>query len=86
VVADVWSQRTHLSQFKVEKMPSELCDKFNKLNLRIVTNIEVMEMEEDFTLGYAKRSTGRREVSYPVFMPKPSTHHMCAQKQLFHTY
>jgi hypothetical protein len=25
-------------------------------------------------------------LSYPVFMPKTSTHHMYAQDQLFHTY
>jgi hypothetical protein len=31
-------------------MPSELCEELNKLNLRIVANIEVMEMEEDSTL------------------------------------
>jgi hypothetical protein len=40
-------------------MASELCEKLDKLNLRIVANIEVMEMEEDFTLGYTERSTGR---------------------------
>jgi hypothetical protein len=59
VVADVWSRRTHLSQLGVEKMPSELCDEFDKLNLRIITNTEVIEMEEDFTLGDLKRSTRR---------------------------
>jgi hypothetical protein len=31
-------------------MPSELCEKLDKLNLWIVTNIEVMEMEVDFTI------------------------------------
>jgi hypothetical protein len=25
-------------------------------------------------------------LSYPIFMPKPSTHRMYAQDQLFHTY
>jgi hypothetical protein len=25
-------------------------------------------------------------LSYPVFMPKPTTHRMYAQDQLFHTY
>jgi hypothetical protein len=40
-------------------MPSELCDEFDKLNLRIITNTEVIEMEEDFTLGDLKRSTRR---------------------------
>jgi hypothetical protein len=39
-----------VSQFGVEKMLSELCDKFDKLNIRIVTNTEVMEMEVDSTL------------------------------------
>jgi hypothetical protein len=48
-----------LRQLVVEKMPSELCEKLNKINLRIVANIEVMEMDEDFTLGYMERSTGR---------------------------
>jgi hypothetical protein len=61
VVADVWSRRDHLSRLGVEKMPSKLCDEFDKLNLRIVTNMEVMEMEEDFTLGYSERSTRIRE-------------------------
>jgi hypothetical protein len=61
VVANIWSRRTHLSQLEVEKMPTKLCSKINRLNLRIVTNAEVMEMEEHFTLGYTKRSTGRRE-------------------------
>jgi hypothetical protein len=27
-----------------------------------------------------------REMSYPVFMPKPSAHRMYAHDQLFHTY
>jgi hypothetical protein len=31
-------------------MPFELSEEFNKLNLRIVANTEVMEMEEDSTL------------------------------------
>jgi hypothetical protein len=39
-----------MSQLEVESMPSELCKELNKLNLRIVANIEVMEMEEDSTL------------------------------------
>jgi hypothetical protein len=46
-------------QLVVEKMPSELCEKLDKINLRIVPIIEVMEMEEDFTLGYTERSNGR---------------------------
>jgi hypothetical protein len=39
-----------LSQLVVKKMPSELCEKLNKINLRIVANIEVMKMEVDSTL------------------------------------
>jgi hypothetical protein len=31
-------------------MPSELCKRLNKINLRIVANIEVMKMEVDSTL------------------------------------
>jgi hypothetical protein len=31
-------------------MPFELCEEFNKLNLRIITNTEVMEMEVGFSL------------------------------------
>jgi hypothetical protein len=31
-------------------MPSKLCKKLDKLNLRIVANTEVLEMEEDSTL------------------------------------
>jgi hypothetical protein len=39
-----------VSRLGIEKMLSELCDEFNKLNLRIVTNTEVMEMVIDSTL------------------------------------
>jgi hypothetical protein len=31
-------------------MPSELCEKLDKLNHRIVANIDVMEMEVDSTI------------------------------------
>jgi hypothetical protein len=41
-----------LSQLVVGKMSLELCKEFNKLNLRIVANTEVVEMEEDPTLLY----------------------------------
>jgi hypothetical protein len=37
VVADA------LSQLVVESMPFELCEEFNKLNLRIVANMEGVE-------------------------------------------
>jgi hypothetical protein len=39
-----------LSQLVVKKMPSELCEKLNKIDLRIVAIIEVMKMEVDSTL------------------------------------
>jgi hypothetical protein len=45
VVADVLSCRSHVSQLVVDSMPFELCEEFDKLNLRIVANTEVMEME-----------------------------------------
>jgi hypothetical protein len=45
VVADALSCRSHVSQLVVESMPFELCEEFDKLNLRIITNTEAMEME-----------------------------------------
>jgi hypothetical protein len=45
VVADALSQRSHVSQLVVDNMPFELCEEFDKLNLRIVVNTKVMEME-----------------------------------------
>jgi hypothetical protein len=39
-----------LSQLVVKKMSSELCEKLNKIDLRIVAIIEVMKMEVDSTL------------------------------------
>jgi hypothetical protein len=45
VVADALSRRSHVSQLVVESMPFELCEEFDKLNLRIVANTEAMEME-----------------------------------------
>jgi hypothetical protein len=45
VVADALSQRSHVSQLVVNSMPFELCEEFDKLNLRIVANTEAMEME-----------------------------------------
>jgi hypothetical protein len=45
VVADTLSRRSHVSQLVVESIPFELCEKFDKLNLRVVANIEAMEME-----------------------------------------
>jgi hypothetical protein len=45
VVADALSRRSHVSQLGVDSMPFELCEEFDKLNLRIVMNTEAMEME-----------------------------------------
>jgi hypothetical protein len=45
VVADTLSQRSHVSQLVVDSIPFELCEEFDKLNLRIVANTEAMEME-----------------------------------------
>jgi hypothetical protein len=45
VVVDALRRRSHVSQLMVDSMPIELCEEFNKLNLRIIANAEVMEME-----------------------------------------
>jgi hypothetical protein len=45
MVADALSHRSHVSQLVVDSMPFELCEEFNKLNLRIVANTKAMEME-----------------------------------------
>jgi hypothetical protein len=45
VVADALSHRSHVSQLVVNSMPFELCEKFDKLNLRIVANTEATEMK-----------------------------------------
>jgi hypothetical protein len=45
MVADGLSRRSHVSQLVVDNMPFELCEEFDKLNLRIVNNIEATEME-----------------------------------------
>jgi hypothetical protein len=45
VVADALSRRSHVSQLAVNSMPFELCEEFDKLNLRIVVNTEAIEME-----------------------------------------
>jgi hypothetical protein len=42
VVADALSQRSHVSHLVGDSMPFELCKEFDKFNLRIITNIEVM--------------------------------------------
>jgi hypothetical protein len=45
VVADALSRRSHVSQLVVDSMPFELCEEFDKLNLKIVANAEAMEIE-----------------------------------------
>jgi hypothetical protein len=45
VVANALSRRSHVSQLVVDSIPFELCEEFDKLNLRIIVNIEAMEME-----------------------------------------
>jgi hypothetical protein len=45
VVADALSHRSHVSQLVVDSMSIELCEEFDKLNLRIVANTKVMKME-----------------------------------------
>jgi hypothetical protein len=39
------SHWSHVSQLVVGSMPFELCEEFDKLNLRIIANTEAMEME-----------------------------------------
>jgi hypothetical protein len=50
VVAGAWSQGSLLNQLLVENMPFNMCKELDKLNLRIIANMKVMEMEEDSTL------------------------------------
>jgi ribonuclease HI len=45
VVADALSQRSHVSQLVVDSISFELCEEFEKLNLRIVGNTEAREMD-----------------------------------------
>jgi hypothetical protein len=45
VVADALSRRPHVSQLVVDSMPIELCEEFNKLNLRIIANTVAIKME-----------------------------------------
>jgi hypothetical protein len=45
VVADALSCRSHVSQLVVDSMPFELCEEFDKLNLKIVANMEATELE-----------------------------------------
>jgi hypothetical protein len=45
VVVDILSRSSHVSQLVVDSMSFELCEEFDKLNLRIVANTEAMEMK-----------------------------------------
>jgi hypothetical protein len=45
VVADALSRRSHVNQLVVDSVPFELCEEFDKLNLRIVDNTEATKME-----------------------------------------
>jgi hypothetical protein len=45
MVANALSHRSHVSQVVVDSMPCELCEEFDKLNLRIVANTEATKMQ-----------------------------------------
>jgi hypothetical protein len=45
VVADALSRISHVSQLVVDRMLFELCEEFDKINLRIIVNTEAMKME-----------------------------------------
>jgi hypothetical protein len=51
IVADALSRRSHLNQLIVEQMPFNLCEEFDKFNLRLVANTKVVAMEIDSTLS-----------------------------------
>jgi hypothetical protein len=51
IVADALSRRSHLNQLIVEQMPFNLCEEFDKFNLRLVANTEVVAIEIDSTLS-----------------------------------
>jgi hypothetical protein len=50
VVVNVLSRRSRLSQLVVDSMLFELCEEFDKLNLRIIANTKTMEMEVGLSL------------------------------------
>ncbi len=50
VVTGALSRRSHMGQLVVDSMPFELCEEFNKLNLRIIANTKAMEMEVGYSL------------------------------------
>jgi hypothetical protein len=50
VVVNALSQRSHVSELVMDSMSFELCEEFDKLNLRIVANTEAIEMEVGLSL------------------------------------
>jgi hypothetical protein len=50
MVADALSRRSQVSQLVVESLQFELCEEFNKLNLRIIANTKAKETEVDSSL------------------------------------
>jgi hypothetical protein len=60
VVADALSRRSHVSQLVVDSMSIELCEEFDKLNLRIVTNMEATKMEVGSNLLEEIRKVSKR--------------------------
>jgi hypothetical protein len=51
IVPNALSRRSHLNQLIVEQMPFDLCEEFDKLNLRLVANTKVVAMEIDSALS-----------------------------------
>jgi hypothetical protein len=45
VVADALSRMSHVSQLVIDSMSFKLCKEFDKLNLRILANIEATEIK-----------------------------------------
>jgi hypothetical protein len=50
VVIDALNRRSQLNKLIVENMPFNLCEEFDKLNLRLTVNTKVVAMEVDSTL------------------------------------
>jgi hypothetical protein len=50
IVVDALSRISHLNQLIVEKIPFNFYEEFDKLNLRLVANTEVVAMEMDSPL------------------------------------
>jgi hypothetical protein len=57
MVADALSHMSHLSQLVVDSLSFELCEEFDKLNLRIVANMEAIEMKALFGTTYFTASS-----------------------------